>query len=246
MFYVVVLVVADFFITSPKLTIKAVNFDVISGMSAFSIIVMAFASQMTALSVYSDLRNPTPARMKKLILMSSFFSFTAYLLCGLFGYLLFGSAVQSNILKNSDKTSYIVGKLLVAFSMALGIPLLMFPTRECSQWIIEHVLCRSARFNSFWSRHERHHFNILTASIILLAVPLSYLFEDLDQLLGLFGAFCGSTIVFIFPALFFLKVQNELDMKKWERVSSFVVLGIGVFLLGVGGVTSILNLVRKK
>jgi amino acid permease len=238
LFYVVCLIGTEFFLYAPEtLDIDMFKFTFGGSCNAFSILVMAFISHITALKVFSELRHPTPARTTMVIVVSNLCSFVCYLLSGLFGYLYFGRGVKPNVLEEKDTPPYMLGRVLVALAMALVLPLMMFPARNCVEWMVSETLgLQSPRLQNMWDApsSENIRFYGLTFAILTLAIPLSFLFQDLDQILGFFGAISASNIVFVFPSLLMLRLQNQLNIAPWEKVMSYFILVVGVLLFTVG------------
>jgi amino acid permease len=209
--------------------------SLVSGAKAVATIVFAFVSQATALNVFGELHSPTRSRASAVVGVSTLLAFVGYTISGVCGFLVFGSGVNANVLLMRTTTPFLVAKLSVALSMALSIPLLFFPLRDCFQRILDPVIGSSSDANRF---------NISTWTLVALMVPVSFLFENLDQLLSLFGSICASFIAFIFPSACILKQTSKLRASRVEQGAAIVlfVVGLGVFVVGTA--SSVYDLVK--
>jgi amino acid permease len=247
MLYVVLVLVYELAIhisAIPEIQLGS-RFSWVGGSKAVATIVFAFVSQVTALNLFAELRSPTKSRACLLISSSTGLAWLGYTLAGVCGFLLFGNGVSSNVLLMRSTPMFIVAKLLVALSMALSIPLLFFPLRDCLQRILDLLLPpRSCNIlaQQWNSKSSDRKFKLATLILVIIMLPISFLFENLDQLLGLFGSICASSIAFIIPSSCLLKQRSALHVSRFEYFAAVSVLIVGIVIFIIGTISSLYDL----
>jgi len=99
--------------------------------NAIALIIAGFLCQYNVFFVYSDVKEPTTRRLRKITRFSTLFQALSYLALGLSGYAAFGAETLDNVYMNfpaSDLRAN-VGKLLVCASLCVSIPLCTFAAR---------------------------------------------------------------------------------------------------------------------
>jgi len=245
MVYVAVLTIFDYFYDSPtsklaKIAYARPSFDVFTGFSNF---LFAYTNHFTIVGLMPVMIDPTPSLRTQLILFSSGASTLMYISVAAFGYLHFGDAVTNNILL-SPKTMtmpYAIAQLLVGLVVVFSFPLLAGPTRGSIDRLLEMAFSSSPAF--FERISMIRHFG-LTALITSFCVFIAATIPDLAlNILGLFSALCGSLLLFIFPSLYFLKLQKHYRTMTIERSLAYVEIVLGLIVMVMGTYTGIMDMI---
>lgn len=199
---------------------------------AFTLILFAFCNHFTMLAVVPKLTAPTPKRRKLILTLSSSIVLVFYLVLAIFGYLHFGDNVNKNILLAPDKVRlpYAIAQLLVALIIILSFPLLCDPARSCIVFLLEK-----------WTGPPQTAMADVTRNLIITAGLVVYsglvaVFGDeaLLSIMGVFSAFCGSLLMFIFPSVYFLRLSYKYRMTNLEKILAYGSIVLGVFVLIFG------------
>ncbi|CAO2816981.1 unnamed protein product [Amaranthus hypochondriacus] len=168
--------------------------------TAVPVIVTAFTFHFNVLPITSELGNPS--KMEKALKISLILCVAIYFSIGLFGYLLFGDSIASDILVNFDRSSESpllndVVRLSYALHLVLVYPMVNFPLR---MFIDELVFPKKPVL-------ANDNFRFISLTSVILS--LSYLAAIVIPDIWIFFQYVGSTaivlIVFIFPAAITLR-----------------------------------------
>ncbi|OWF54499.1 proton-coupled amino acid transporter 2-like [Mizuhopecten yessoensis] len=173
-----------------------------------------------------------------------------YTACGFFGFLKFGEATEPSLLLNlpSDQALYKCIKVLNVFVLYSSVGFQIFvPSKVIWQGIERRVTSGTlVKYGEYIVRL----LIMLFMTLFTMAVP------NMDLLLPLVGAMCGSSLAFVFPPLmmtFILWVPEEKDEEsKWKRIKHKfkLLLYISLFLLGInftlfGTVDAVLRIINR-
>jgi len=179
--------------------------DALGLIRMWSIAVFAYACQPNVPIVYVELRNRSFDRMGKVATGSMSLCFFIYFLMGLHGYMVFGTDTQPNILQNlASKVSCgtidpLVSCAYVAmmFALIMAFPLNIFPVK----YSVEALVLFSF---PFWEDRLKLLRTIVTVTCLILTVIFSILIPSVRVVFELVGAFSGSIVCYIAPALFYM------------------------------------------
>jgi len=139
--------------------------------SAYAIPTMVFAFQCHAsvLPIYTELKNPTSKRMRKVSMISIGNVFILYFLAAFFGYYTFYSATAPELLLmyskyNSSSLIILASRIMVVVCVTFSTPLLHYPARKA----INQMLFEGKTFS--WFRHLAIMVILLTTSEYLLSL----------------------------------------------------------------------------
>lgn len=201
-----------------------------SALQAFSTILFAFCNHFTMLSIVPAFIDPSPRRRTILTALSSSVVFLFYLLVSLFGYLHFGDQVNGNILMARETGFYAVAQLVVACVILVSYPLLCDPTKACVDFLVCKVVGRPRSMAAANFRNV-----IITVSLVVSSALIAMVAaKEVLPILGLFSSLCGSLLMFIFPALYFLKLGRLYKINPSERVMAYVDIAVGIVVLIFG------------
>uniref|UniRef100_A0A8C5ABS4 Solute carrier family 38 member 3a n=1 Tax=Gadus morhua TaxID=8049 RepID=A0A8C5ABS4_GADMO len=174
--------------------------------TAYTIPILAFAfvCHPEVLPIYTELRNPTKKRMQHVSNISIAVMYTMYFLAALFGYLTFYGEVEAELLHTYSRidpydTLILCVRVAVLVAVTLTVPIVLFPVRRA----IQQMLFPNKTFN--WPRH------VAIAVVLLSLINLLVIFApNILGIFGIIGATSAPCLIFIFPAVFYLRiVPNE-------------------------------------
>ncbi|XP_002735199.1 putative sodium-coupled neutral amino acid transporter 6 [Saccoglossus kowalevskii] len=198
--------------------------------TAYAVPTMAFSfvCHTAVLPIYEEIKRPSKARMQSVVNITILICFTLYLLSALFGYLTFYGNVSTELLEgytlyNRHDILMLIVRLAVLFSVTLTVPLLHFPARKA----LTVLIAGNKPFSCL--RHC-----LLTAFLITLITVLALFVPDIKEVFGFAGATSSTALVFILPAIFYLRIGKE-PFKSREKIMALClfILGICVFLLSL-------------
>ena len=184
-------------------------------------ITFSFICHAQVIPIFAELKSQNANQMKKVAATSIGCCFTLYLTASLFGYLTFFNYVQSELLmsyNHSDPTNALtlIVRICLIFGVTLTIPIGHFTIRSSLLQII-----RPGRpFSWVW------HIGTMMA-IVGVCVVLVIMVPDIRDIFGYVGATSSSMLLFILPALFYLKLMDgswKIDTDK-QVAATFLLFG---------------------
>lgn len=213
--------------------------------SAFGNIIFAFVNHFTVVAIVPVMIHPTPQRRGLMIALSNSTVLAVYLSAAICGYLHFGSSInpaRPDILNSVAEmsTPYAIAKLAFASVMVFSYPLLCDPARSALDQLLATLYVRGSQTRlRQWSQLAIHRHFAETVLLVALPTAIAVCAADLAALfLDVFSSLCGSLLVFIFPALYFVRLAQpkmyNFRMHLWERafVVVNVMVGTAVALIG--------------
>lgn len=205
---------------------------VISSKSAYAVPTMAFSflCHTAVLPIYCELDRPTKARMQNVTNVGISLSFLLYLISALFGYLTFYAHVESELLLGYDKylprdILVMTVRLAILFSVLLTVPLIHFPARKAAILILF-----GGRPFSWWIH------TIATLVILGVVLLMAIFVPDIRNVFGVVGSTTSSCLLFVFPGIFYLKINSQ-NFRSFDSIGAvfLVVFGliVGVFSFSV-------------
>uniref|UniRef100_A0A7N6C3N6 Solute carrier family 38 member 3b n=1 Tax=Anabas testudineus TaxID=64144 RepID=A0A7N6C3N6_ANATE len=175
--------------------------------AAYTIPILAFAfvCHPEVLPIYTELRNPTQKKMQKVSNISILIMYCMYFLAALFGYLTFYDSVESELLHTYNRidpydTLILCVRVAVLTAVTLTVPIVLFPVRRA----IQHMLFSTKSFS--WLRH------IAIALILLTFINMLVIFApNILGIFGIIGATSAPCLIFIFPAVFYIRIVPKTD-----------------------------------
>ena len=145
------------------------------------------------------------------------------------GFLTFGGASLGVVLNNyaASDGGASLSRLLVTLSVMGGYPFVLNAARSSAMDLAGGG--PSDRGKQLW----------WTRLLVGLITGIALLVQDAGFVVSFNGALMGASIIYIFPALLFLKFTQ--GTKSWERVLNRCLVGFGGVAAAVGGVASIVN-----
>ncbi|XP_056253975.1 sodium-coupled neutral amino acid transporter 3 isoform X1 [Seriola aureovittata] len=198
----------------------------INSQTAYTIPILAFAfvCHPEVLPIYTELRNPTQKKMQKVSNISILVMYTMYFLAALFGYLTFYDKVEPELLHTYNRidpydTLILCVRVAVLTAVTLTVPIVLFPVRRA----ILQMLFPTKAFN--WLRH------IAIALILLTFINLLVIFApNILGIFGIIGATSAPCLIFIFPAVFYIRIvpKDDEPMNSVHKIVSVIFAALGV------------------
>uniref|UniRef100_A0A671WPJ8 Solute carrier family 38 member 6 n=1 Tax=Sparus aurata TaxID=8175 RepID=A0A671WPJ8_SPAAU len=198
---------------------------VISRKSAFAIPTMAFSflCHTAILPIYCELDRPSKKRMQNVTNVSIGLSFLLYVISALFGYLTFYAHVDSELLLGYDTylprdIMVMTVRLAILVSVLLTVPLIQFPARKSAM-----LLLREGRPFS-WLIHI-----IVTLTILGVVLMMAIFVPDISNVFGVIGSTTSSSLLFVFPGIFYLKISSE-PLKSFDSMGAIFLTVFGIIM----------------
>jgi sodium-coupled neutral amino acid transporter 11 len=229
MTFVCGLTVIDYIVSSPaeKPVYSMLNVST-DALKAFSNILFAFCNHFTLLAIVPRFVNPTAKRRMSMIGISSSVVMLFYFLVSLFGYLNFGDAVPANILLAKKVTSYAIAQLLVSCVIIVSFPLLCDPTKSCVQFLLTKAIGPAA------GNGQLRNMAVTAALVSGSAIVAMFAADAVLPILGAFTSLCGSLLMFIFPAIYFLRLGKLYKISAKEKIVCYVDIIVGIIVMIFG------------
>ncbi|CAP38779.2 Protein CBG22126 [Caenorhabditis briggsae] len=204
-------------------------------LTCLPIVCMAMCCQTQLFPVISCIKDATTDRVDYVVSNSINICAAMYAAVGVFGYVAFYShELHGDVLVQFPPT-IVTQSLKLAFllSIAVSIPLMMFPARTA-------LFCLILRDKD--SIHhtvdlEKFTFHLLTAVILIFNTVLAILTPNVEFILGLTGAFIGSLVSTILPSTIYIANQSSETQNRARKVggastsTAKMCLIIGLFIL---------------
>jgi amino acid permease len=151
--------------------------------------------------------------MRTAVGWSMVLSGTTYATIGVSGFMVFGRAVQGDVLSNLniDDVAAIMGgnvgaamafvatvKVAMAISMVLSFPITIWPMREDIIEMLAHSLGSSTQLSPAA-------YYTLTYTSLLVIYLVAVVIQSAYSVVGIVGATCGTTMGFMFPGMLALR-----------------------------------------
>lgn len=228
--YLLGLVVAFFFLEeADPIGVEPAFFD--TGIfSVLTIFVFGFTCHQNIFSIYNELIDPTPRRINGVIFVSVGICLGVYFIVALLGYFTYGNVVEDNIINNYpvDDISVTIGRIFISILVAFSYPLQTHPSRICLDNLYRVVVGE-------WMKKEvgpqtTARYLVETGFLVVGTFVIGLTVSDLAVMLALVGATGSTTMCYILPGLFYLKMEKN---SPWSLTKLFAaILSItGVFIM---------------
>ena len=188
----------------------------------------AYIAHFNAPKFLTELKNNTMPRFHQVIAWSFGTSIALYAAVTSFGFLTFGAASNGLILNNYSNTDALmsIARIAVAVSITCSYPLIFVGSRDGLLDLFKVKEARdSARF-----------LNKVTVATLAVVTLLASQLRDLGIVAAVGGATFGTALVFIYPAIMFLKSQSERNAETFPAAAIGV---LGVLMSAIGTVLSL-------
>ena len=188
----------------------------------------AYIAHFNAPKFLTELKNPTMKRFHQVIGWSFGVSVALYGIVTGFGFLTFGAASNGLILNNYSTADLLASfsRIAVALSITFSYPLIFVGTRDALMDL----------FNVKQQDRSNKLLNQMTLAILGVVTLLAAKLTDLGLVASISGATFGTALVFIYPAIMFLKSQKA---KTVETIPAALIGVLGIIMSVVGTVLSV-------
>uniref|UniRef100_A0A8C9YMY0 Solute carrier family 38 member 3a n=1 Tax=Sander lucioperca TaxID=283035 RepID=A0A8C9YMY0_SANLU len=188
--------------------------------TAYTIPILAFAfvCHPEVLPIYTELRNPNKKKMQHVANISIAVMYGMYFLAALFGYLTFYGEVEAELLHTYSRidpydTLILCVRVAVLTAVTLTVPIVLFPVRRA----IQQMMFPNKTFN--WPRH------IAIAAVLLTFINLLVIFApNILGIFGIIGATSAPCLIFIFPAVFYIRIKIKFSFLFMIMSLSFIII----------------------
>lgn len=184
----------------------------------------AYIAHFNAPKYLAELKNNTMGRFTQVIAWSFGSSITLYSIITALGFLTFGAASNGLILNNYSAQDILMNfsRVAVGLSVTGSYPLLFDGTRDGLLDLFK--VPKEKRTNSL--------FNKVTIGVLAMTTIVASRLTDLGLVASVGGATFGTALVFIYPAIMFIKSQKGKKTKETTLAKVVAVLGIIMGALG--------------
>uniref|UniRef100_A0A672GKV4 Sodium-coupled neutral amino acid transporter 3-like n=1 Tax=Salarias fasciatus TaxID=181472 RepID=A0A672GKV4_SALFA len=182
--------------------------------TAYTIPILAFAfvCHPEVLPIYTELRKYK--KMQHVANISIAVMYIMYFLAALFGYLTFYGKVEAELLHTYSSidpydTLILCVRVAVLTAVTLTVPIVLFPVRRA----IQQMMFPNKTF--YWPRH------IAIAFVLLTFINLLVIFApNILGIFGVIGATSAPCLIFIFPAIFYIRIvpKEEEPLRSPQKI----------------------------
>ncbi|XP_058787638.1 amino acid transporter AVT6D-like [Vicia villosa] len=226
----------------PRLDYQTSFFDLFT---AIPVVVIAFTFHFNVHPIAFELAKPSD--MKTAARLAIMFSAVIYFIIGLFGYLLFGDSIQSDILINFDQNAdSAVGSLfnsLIRVSYALHV-MLVFPVVNFSlRANIDELFFPNKALLATSTDNKR--FVILTLLLLVFSYLAAIAIPDIWYFFQFLGSTTALCLAFIFPGSIVLRDALGISTRKDKIIAlGMIILAVGTSTIAIS--TNIYNALGSK
>ena len=282
-----ILTIVDFFYsireediiqTLQNLTIKDILWgmddNVYSKLTSIACIILSFSFHIFTFSIYGCMGEITIYEFIITSTITIFLCATIYLICGIFGFLLYYNNLYDSII---DAIGDKFLNTLLSLSFCMNI-IMTFPitfTGLKNYWILlfevyltkirdffyfcfgyfDWVKKRKMEIDSLKKQEANNFFGnkgsvilpkaieyIIVLILFISVFYISTIFNQLKTIFGIIGGIMGNCLSFIFPALFYLIIDNKEKNTSKYNLISFFFLSLGILLLFLCVFSTIINI----
>ncbi|XP_020644903.1 sodium-coupled neutral amino acid transporter 3 [Pogona vitticeps] len=201
----------------------------LNSQTAYTIPIMAFAfvCHPEVLPIYTELKDPSKKKMQCISNISISVMYVMYFLAALFGYLTFYGQVESELLHTYNRVDpfdvlILCVRVAVLTAVTLTVPIVLFPVRRA----IQQMLFQDKEFS--WLRH------CIIAVVLLTSINLLVIFApSILGIFGLIGATSAPCLIFIFPAIFYIRImpKDKEPTKSTPKILAALFACLGVLFM---------------
>jgi amino acid permease len=185
----------------------------------------AYIAHFNAPKFFNELKDNTMARFNQVIAWSFGASIALYSIITALGFLTFGAASNGLILNNYSTQDSLMSmaRVAVAISVTGSYPLLFSGTRDGLMDLFK--VPQTKRDNAL--------FNKVTLAVLGVTTAVAAKLTDLGLVASVGGATFGTALVFVYPAIMFLKTQKDKNNPVEKTICKILVI-LGVTMGAIG------------
>ncbi|KAL5805569.1 hypothetical protein ACOSQ4_028302 [Xanthoceras sorbifolium] len=199
--------------------------------TAISLYAFCYCAHPVFPTLYSSMKNKH--QFSNVLMVCFFLCTLVYASMAVFGYLMFGSAVESQITLNLP-TNKLSSRLAIYTT-------LVNPIAKYALMVTPIV---NATRNWFASRYNKRPFRLLSSTALVIStVIVALTLPFFGYLMSLVGAFLSVTASIILPCLCYLKISGTYQRFGFEMVVLVGIIFMGVVVVVIGTYTSLVQIV---
>jgi len=211
----------------------------------------AFNGHFNAPEIYQRLERRSSFRWMVVTVSAFSFCLLITFVCGVSGYLMFGSALKdegrSNVLNApefKDRPEVMLAYLATTASVSLGIPL--FARSSCDAL---ELLFLSFSNSADTLGSNRNRSSCMMIIVLLITMGTSMVVADLGLINAVAGAVCASMNMFVLPSLLYMKLAGagladrelKAGLPLHSKLLNWTSIVIGVLVAVTGVTTSLMD-----
>ncbi|GAA6049356.1 hypothetical protein JCM3770_007305 [Rhodotorula araucariae] len=218
--------------------------------------IFAFTCAQNIFAVFNEIKTNSQPRLNLVICTSIGSAAIIYEILGILGYLTFGAAVGGNIIEMYPRTTLVsIGQVGITILVLFSYPLQLHPARaSLDKFLFPH---RPSDADDCTLAADDHggagdeiplgRFVVESAVLLFATFMIAMFVSSLEVVLGFVGATGSTTISFILPAVFFLRLfKDSTDPRDHRlRLGATFLLAWGVLVMVVSLSLNIYHLVQQ-
>jgi amino acid permease len=205
--------------------------------SQLPVFIFAFTCHQNIFSVHNELQDNSEKSIIKVIFSSIGSAAFIYELVAVLGYLSFGKDVLGNIILMYPQSYFVAyGRLAIVILVIFSYPLQANPCRASIDKIMDHfhqkqpLQLQQVQDVVIINPAKRH--LLVTTCIVVASYLVAITISQLDLVLSFVGSTGSTTISFILPGLFYLKLFKQ-DGWDWKRCIALFLIIYGFMVMSV-------------
>jgi len=201
---------------------------------------MAFLSHYNGNKYYRELKHHSPAKSLRCTATAMGISTCVFIMTMLAGFYTFGTHSDGVILKNysRDDAPINIARIGMGLSIVASFPLMFSGLREAVITLLKIIFpSNSSQFDNIWVQ------DLLSIAILWLLFIVAMVLTDAGIVVGVVGAVCGSTIIYIVPCLLYASsIKGYLTItctQMFELLWLRFLTLLGIFLAIAGCISSL-------
>ncbi|EGG08376.1 uncharacterized protein MELLADRAFT_116043 [Melampsora larici-populina 98AG31] len=207
--------------------------------TALPVYVFAYTCAQNVFSVHNELISNNSSRMKLVLRISIGSAALIYEVIGTLGYLTFGNNVSSNLISDYHNSKMIsICRSAISLLVLFSYPLQLHPCRNSIEKVLNHFKFKPSHHLQVSSEDQEEEvgkdqrkeeedvlrFVGITSSLLLGSFFIAVNLDRLETVLSFVGSTGSTTISYILPGIFFLKLFEEKSSEEEEQTDLIVPL----------------------
>ncbi|KAF1805251.1 transmembrane amino acid transporter protein-domain-containing protein [Mucor lusitanicus] len=203
--------------------------------SQLPVFIFAFTCHQNIFSVHNELQDNSERSIIKVIFSSIGSAAFIYEVVAVLGYLSFGKDVLGNIILMYPQSYFVAyGRLAIVILVIFSYPLQAHPCRASIDKIIDSFHRQKQlpqQQDAVIVNHTKRHL-IVTTCIVVATYLVAITISQLDLVLSFVGSTGSTTISFILPGFFYLKLFKQ-DGWNWKRCVALFLVVYGFLVMSI-------------
>eukprot|EP00929_Paragymnodinium_shiwhaense_P048082 TRINITY_DN24367_c0_g1_i1.p1 TRINITY_DN24367_c0_g1~~TRINITY_DN24367_c0_g1_i1.p1 ORF type:complete len:531 (-),score=105.51 TRINITY_DN24367_c0_g1_i1:215-1807(-) len=198
-------------------------------------LLFAYAIHYNSPKFFRELRQPSVAKFERLTKYGFIGGTAIYMIAMCTGFLTFGGSCTGFIFDNYAASDNLIclARAAVTFSLFCTYPLLFAGFRDQFEQVLTDV-------HKFKPGATGSHF-VRTSVLLGGVTAFAAVMKDVSTAASLVGAFLGTAVVYIFPAMIYLALAKgkKIEATKFDVLASRGLIGIGVMVTAVSALSTL-------